>query len=305
MLSRRAKLLYWMSRYLERSNFTSRLLITTNELQLDLTLDDEISWKPLLTVVDLNKDYLKLNKKYSEQKVIDYFIYNKNNSSSIFNSLSRSKENSLVVRDILPEQSIIKLNELLIKFNKSINKKNSKKNNLKLLNSIILSSQNFMYSTDLEMQRNIDYQFLRLGRFLERTDMMIRILQSQVLRSKQHKKGYEYLTLEWINILKSISAFQAYRQYSQQDISISDIINFFLKTDTFPRSINWNLNQIERATYRISKKNDLIKNIKEIKTSINKYKIKSDDLDNFLLFLEKILKKIDNLNYQIQKNYFS
>jgi len=305
MLSRRAKLLYWMSRYLERSNFTSRLLITTNELQLDLTLDDEISWKPLLTVVDLNKDYLKLNKKYSEQKVIDYFIYNKNNSSSIFNSLSRSKENSLVVRDILPEQSIIKLNELLIKFNKSINKKNSKKNNLKLLNSIILGSQNFMYSTDLEMQRNIDYQFLRLGRFLERTDMMIRILQSQVLRSKQHKKGYEYLTLEWINILKSISAFQAYRQYSQQDISISDIINFFLKTDTFPRSINWNLNQIERATYRISKKNDLIKNIKEVKMSINKYKIKSDDLDNFLLFLEKILKKIDNLNYQIQKNYFS
>jgi uncharacterized alpha-E superfamily protein len=305
MLSRRAKLLYWMSRYLERSNFTSRLLITTNELQLDLTLDDEISWMPLLTVVDLNKDYLKLNKKYSEQKVIDYFIYNKNNSSSIFNSLSRSKENSLVVRDILPEQSIIKLNELLIKFNKSINKKNSKKNNLKLLNSIILGSQNFMYSTDLEMQRNIDYQFLRLGRFLERTDMMIRILQSQVLRSKQHKKGYEYLTLEWINILKSISAFQAYRQYSQQDISISDIINFFLKTDTFPRSINWNLNQIERATYRISKKNDLLKNIKEIKVGINKYKIKTDELDSFLFFLEKMLKKLDDLNDKIQKNYFS
>jgi uncharacterized alpha-E superfamily protein len=305
MLSRRAKLLYWMSRYLERSNFTSRLLITTNELQLDLTLDDEISWMPLLTVVDLNKDYLKLNKKYSEQKVIDYFIYNKNNSSSIFNSLSRSKENSLVVRDILPEQSIIKLNELLIKFNKSINKKNSKKNNLKLLNSIILGSQNFMYSTDLEMQRNIDYQFLRLGRFLERTDMMIRILQSQVLRSKQHKKGYEYLTLEWINILKSISAFQAYRQYSQQDISISDIINFFLKTDTFPRSINWNLNQIERATYRISKKNNLLKNIKEIKVGINKYKIKTDELDSFLFFLEKMLKKLDDLNDKIQKNYFS
>jgi uncharacterized alpha-E superfamily protein len=305
MLSRRAKLLYWMSRYLERSNFTSRLLITTNELQLDLTLDDEISWKPLLTVVDLNKDYLKLNKKYSEKKVIDYFIFNKNNSSSIFNSLSRSKENSLVVRDILPEQSIIKLNELLIKFNKSISKKNSKKNNLKLLNNVILGSQNFMYSTDLEMQRNIDYQFLRLGRFLERTDMMIRILQSQALRSKQHKKGYEYLTLEWINILKSISAFQAYRQYSQQDISISDIINFFLKTDTFPRSISWNLNQIERATYRISKKNDLIKNVKEIKASIKKYKIKTNDLDNFLFFLEKMLKKLDDLNNKIQKNYFS
>ena len=294
-----------MSRYLERSNFTSRLLITTSELQLDLALEDEISWKPLLTVMELNKDYLKLNKKYSERKIIDYFIKDKKNPSSLVNSLFYSKENSLVVRDILPEQSILKLNELLITFNKSIIKKNSKKNNLKLLYKIIQGSQNFMYSTDLEMQRNIDYQFLRLGRFLERTDMMIRILQTQVLRSKQHKKGYEYLTLEWINILKSISAFQAYRQYSQQDISISDIINFFLKTNTFPRSINWNLNQIERATYRISKKNDLIKNVKEIKKDINKYKIKTDNLDNFLLFLEKTLKKLNTLNNQIQKNYFS
>ena len=305
MLSRRAKLIFWMSRYLERSNFTSRLLITTSELQLDLSLENEISWKPLLTAMSLNKDYLRLNKKYSEKKIIEFFISNKENHSSIINSLNYSKENSLIVRDILPEQSILKLNELLIKFNKTINKKNSNKKNLKLLNSIIQGSQNFMYSTDLEMQRNIDYQFLGLGRFIERTDMLIRILQSQTLRSKQHKKGYEYLTLEWINILKSISAFQAYRQYSKKDISILDIIEFFLKTKIFPRSINWNLNQIERAIFRISKKNDLRKNIKEIQRDVNKFKVKSDDLDNFLLFLEKIQKKIVNLDNLVQKKYFS
>ena len=155
-----------MSRYLERSNFTSRLLITTSELQLDLALEDEISWKPLLTVMELNKDYLKLNKKYSERKIIDYFIKDKKNQSSLVNSLFYSKENSLVVRDILPEQSILKLNELLITFNKSIIKKNSKKNNLNLLNNIIQGSQNFMYSTDLEMQRNIDYQFLIISSFI-------------------------------------------------------------------------------------------------------------------------------------------
>ena len=305
MLSRRAKLIFWMSRYLERSNFTSRLLITTCELQLDLSLENEISWKPLLTAMSLDKDFLKLNKKYSEKKIIEFFISNKENHSSIINSLNYSKENSLIVRDILPEQSILKLNELLIKFNKTINRKNSNKKNLKLLNSIIQGSQNFMYSTDLEMQRNIDYQFLGLGRFIERTDMLIRILQSQTLRSKQHKKGYEYLTLEWINILKSISAFQAYRQHSKKDISILDIIEFFLNTKIFPRSINWNLNQIERAIFRISKKNDLTKNIKEIQRDVNNFKVKSDDLDNFLIFLEKIQKKIVNLDNLVQKKYFS
>ena len=148
-----------MSRYLERSNFTSRLLITTSELQLDLSLDDEISWKPLLTVTNLNKDYLKLNKKYSEKKTIEYFIFNKLNSSSIFNSLNISQQNSLVIRDVLPEQSIIKLNDLIIKFNKNIKTTKNKNNYVKLLNGIIQGSQNFMYSTDMEMQRNISQLF--------------------------------------------------------------------------------------------------------------------------------------------------
>ena len=294
-----------MSRYLERSNFTSRLLITTSELQLDLSLDDEISWKPLLTVTNLNKDYLKLNKKYSEKKIIKYFIFNKLNSSSIFNCLNISQQNSLVIRDVLPEQSIIKLNDLIIKFNKNFKITKNKKNYVKLLNGIIQGSQNFMYSTDMEMQRNLEYQFLRLGRFIERTDMMIRILKSQSLRSKQHKKGYEYLTLEWINILKSISAFQAYRQYSKQDITVSDIISFFLKADIFPRSVSWNLNQIERALYRVSKKNELIKKIKYLNKKVQKFNIKTDDMDNLLLFLEKTLKELSQLSYNIEKKYFS
>jgi uncharacterized alpha-E superfamily protein len=205
----------------------------------------------------------------------------------------------------LPEQSVIKLNELFLSFNKSITKNLNKNKYLDLLKSVIQGSQNFMYSTDLEMQRNMDYQFLRLGRFIERSDMMVRILQTQTLRSKEHNKDYEYLTLEWINILKSISAFQAYRQYSNQDISISDIINFFLKTETFPRSVMWNLNQIERAIYRISNKNELLKEIKEIKKNVKKYKVQIDKLDKLLIFLAQIIKKITLLDEKIQKYYFS
>ncbi|NCX65051.1 MAG: alpha-E domain-containing protein, partial [Proteobacteria bacterium] len=296
MLSRRAKLTYWMSRYLERSNFTSRLLISTNELQIDLYLNDEIAWKPLLSVLGLTKDFTKVKRKINEKNIMKYFISEKINPSSIISCLQFSKENSLIVRDRLPEQSVIKLNELFLSFNKSITKNLSKNKYLDLLRSVIQGSQNFMYSTDLEMQRNMDYQFLRLGRFIERSDMMVRILQTQTLRSKEHNKDYEYLTLEWINILKSISAFQAYRQYSNQDISISDIINFFLKTETFPRSVMWNLNQIERAIYRISNKNELLKEIKEIKKNVKKYKVQIDKLDKLLIFLAQIIKKITLLD---------
>lgn len=305
MLSRRAKLTYWMSRYLERTNFTSRLLISTNELQIDLYLNDEIAWKPFLSVLGLSKDFTKVKRKINEKNIMKYFISDKINPSSIISCLQFSKENSLIIRDRLPEQSVIKLNELFLSFNKSITKNLNKNKYLDLLKSVIQGSQNFMYSTDLEMQRNMDYQFLRLGRFIERSDMMVRILQTQTLRSKEHSKDYEYLTLEWINILKSISAFQAYRQYSKQDISISDIINFFLKTETFPRSIMWNLNQIERAFFRITKNREFMKEIKNIKKDIKKYVIKIEKLDHLLLFLEQTIKRIANLDKKIEKKYFS
>jgi uncharacterized alpha-E superfamily protein len=305
MLSRRAKLTYWMSRYLERSNFTSRLLTSTNELQIDLYLNDEVAWKPLLVILGTTKDFSKNKKEINKKNIMTYFISNKLNSSSVLSCLSYAKENSLIIRDRLPEQSIIKINELLISFNNSISKNLNKNNYVPILKNVIQGSQNFMYSSDLEMQRDTDYQFLKLGRYIERSDMMIRILQTQILRSKEHSKNYEYLTLEWINILKSISAFQAYRHYSKNDISISDIINFFLKTETFPRSIMWNLNQIERAFFRITKNKEFMKEIKNIKKDIKKYVIKIEKLDNLLLFLEQTIKRITNLDKKIEKRYFS
>ena len=305
MLSRRAKLTYWMSRYLERSNFTSRLLTSTNELQIDLYLNDQVAWKPLLVILGTTKDFSKNKKEINKENIMTYFISNKFNSSSILSCLSYAKENSLIIRDRLPEQSIIKINELLISFNNSISKNLNKNNYVPILKNVIQGSQNFMYSSDLEMQRDTDYQFLKLGRYIERSDMMIRILQTQILRSKEHSKNYEYLTLEWINILKSISAFQAYRHYSKNDISISDIINFFLKTETFPRSIMWNLNQIERALFRITKNKEFMKEIKNIKKDIKKYVIKIEKLDNLLLFLEQTIKRITSLDKKIEKKYFS
>lgn len=305
MLSRRAKLTYWMSRYLERSNFTSRLLTSTNELQIDLYLNDQVAWKPLLIILGTTKDFSKNKKEINKKNIMTYFISNKLNSSSLLSCLSYAKENSLIIRDRLPEQSIIKINELLISFNNSISKNLNKNNYVPILKNVIQGSQNFMYSSDLEMQRDTDYQFLKLGRYIERSDMMIRILQTQILRSKEHSKNYEYLTLEWINILKSISAFQAYRHYSKNDISISDIINFFLKTETFPRSIMWNLNQIERAFFRITKNKEFMKEIKNIKKDIKKYVIKIEKLDHLLLFLEQTIKRITNLDKKIEKKYFS
>jgi len=57
--------------------------------------------------------------------------------------------------------------------------------------------------------------------------------------------------------------------------------------------------------YRISKKNDLIKKIKYLNKKVEKFNIKNDDIDSLLLFLEKILKEISELSYNVEKKYFS
>ena len=106
--------------------------------------------------------------------------------------------------------------------------------------------------------------------------------------------------------LKIYSAFQAYRHHSKNDISISDIVNFFLKTETFPRSVMWNFKSNRKSNFlEFSNKKEFVKDLGILKKMNKKYSIKIDKLDNLLIFLEDVLKRISNLDKKVEKYYFS
>ena len=93
MLSRSAKHLYWLARYIERTENIARMIDVNLELILDYPVDHSLNWKPLIDTLDANQYYEKKYKKYNEDNVLSFLFEGTNNSSSIKNCLDMGKYN--------------------------------------------------------------------------------------------------------------------------------------------------------------------------------------------------------------------
>ena len=65
MLSRSAKHLYWLARYIERCENIARMVDVNLELILDFPIDHSLNWKSLIDTLDINYIY---GKKYKNAK---------------------------------------------------------------------------------------------------------------------------------------------------------------------------------------------------------------------------------------------
>ena len=84
-----------------------------------------------------------------------------------------------------------------------------------------------------------EYQFIKLGRFIERADMVSNGENNRLSNFKEKKQDgvdSEFYNIEWASILRSLSAYESF-MISKGNISKAEIIEFLIKSHEFPRSI--------------------------------------------------------------------
>ena len=77
MLSRSAKHLYWLARYVERAENIARMIDVNLELILDFPDDHSLNWKPLIDTLDINDLFESKYKKYNENNVLNFLFEDK------------------------------------------------------------------------------------------------------------------------------------------------------------------------------------------------------------------------------------
>ena len=112
MLSRVANKLFWTGRYLERSEDSSKLLISSSNLILDLPEKSQVKWEILLSIFDYDSLFDALEKERSEYNIIKFLISDSLNLNSILRNISMMRENIRTTRDALPYESWEYVNEL-------------------------------------------------------------------------------------------------------------------------------------------------------------------------------------------------
>ncbi len=251
MLARVAENLYWMARYLERAEDTARLINATTMMLMDMPRGASFGWDALLTVAGLDELFKTHYQEATEAAVMNFLIKDERNPSSIFACIHLARENTRSFREVLPRESWEWVNEMYLYANAHLTHALDRRKRFEVLTELIRRRQAVIGMLSGSMSRDEAFQFLRLGRNVERADMTSRVLDvSHALNLP--REGSQYFDLIWVSALQSLSAHQMYRRHVSIRAKGSKVLAFLLNDPTFPRSVRHCLNEIRSALNELS-----------------------------------------------------
>lgn len=247
MLSRVAENVYWLARYLERAENMARLVNVNANLLLDLPPKYRPGWLALIDITGSRERFDAREKRAEERDIVHFLVADLENPGSIFSSVSSARENARTLRDVLPNEVLEHMNELFMEIKEELPAALSKRTRFRFLQGIIRGMQALTGEFDGAMSRNDAFTLLMLGRNLERADMTSRIID---VRSAQplpaDAPGFQpFETIQWLNLLKSLSGYQMYRLSQRTRVSRSAVLDFVLRDLHFPRACLFCLKEVE------------------------------------------------------------
>jgi uncharacterized alpha-E superfamily protein len=251
MLARVAENVYWLSRYLERAENTARIIGVNTNLLLDLPGGIAPGWLPL---VDISGNRAQFDARHggkagSERDVVHFLIADAENAGSICSSLRAARENARTLRESLPTEAWELLNQFFSEFSSNLGTGTTKRTRFEFLKRIVITLQTIAGMVDGTMNRNDAYTFMMLGRNLERADMSSRIVdvRSAQLLPAETPELRPFESVQWMSVLKSLSGYQMYRLKMRTRVNRTDVLQFLLRDDEFPRSCQFCLAQLEKS----------------------------------------------------------
>lgn len=248
MLSRVAERVYWLGRFMERAENTARLLLVRHHSVMDLPKEVQPGWDLLLQVLDAEQDFAALPGAATEKNIISFLFGERENPSSIISSLTSARENMRTTREILPSETWERVNSLYLSVARRSNKSLPRSMRHSVLNNIVQSCQQVTGMLDGSMNHDAAYQFVRLGRNIERADMSTRIIDAAsagLMGNIDELSPFQNVL--WISVLQSLSAYQMYRLDVRGTVNRKDVLTFLFQSTVFPRAIAHSLLQIENS----------------------------------------------------------
>jgi uncharacterized alpha-E superfamily protein len=259
MLSRLAENLYWHGRYMERAEGLARLVNVNAHLNLDLPGKLAPEWEPLVRITGNSELFDELYESAGERDVARFLIVDERNPGSLRSSLTMARENMRSARDLLPREVWEQTNRLYLRISDRISGNLSKRRRYEALAELIDGAQQLAGMLMGTMSQDYAYDFLLLGRYLERADVTTRILDVRAddLLSAQVDELPAFSSLQWMSVLKSLSAHQMYRRHVRVRVNGPDVLAFLLRDRLFPRSVVFCLKAAESLLDGLPAQDDL------------------------------------------------
>jgi uncharacterized alpha-E superfamily protein len=107
----------------------------------------------------------------------------------------------------------------------------------------------FQGVSDSTMSHGEGWQFIQVGRYIERasaTALLLEAYHDDLWMLQEHiPEGTEYL--EWMGLLRSATAFEAYCKVYTADVTPDRVLEFLLLDEDFPHSVRFSIDTLQCA----------------------------------------------------------
>ena len=302
MLSRVADNLYWMSRYLERAEHAARV----TGVHLNLMLEHEPAsqgrrWWLVLAALG-NQDPVDVDAFDAAQTyALDQMV----------TSINAARENARQVREEISSEMWEQLNRLYHESKRMSTPERWGAQPHDLLFKVMQSSHQFQGVTDSTMIHGEGWQFIQVGRFMERVQATARLIDlhfGEFFRESSEAKNVSE-HMEWIGLLRSCTAFEAYCKVYTAELRPERVAEFLLLNAEFPHSVRFAVDQLRKSLDAVrdaaNRKSDRLGKLAGRLTSTLSYTPLEEIMSNLHEFSLNIRRLCGNIHTGIYQVYIT
>lgn len=271
MLSRVADCLYWLSRYLERAEHTARLI----DVNLNLMLDQSPAvsgprWFRLQACLIPAPAAVGGSDPSGAARALAFDLLHRasfasclaaarENARAIVACLAASRENARQVRESISSEMWQQLNRLFLDLRKTDLEAAWDAQPHDFFQAIDTGAQHFRGVTDGTMCHDEGWHFLRVGQFLERATSLATLLDVigvELLNPNRPESPRED-HLEWLGLLRSCVATEAYSRSQSAELRPERIVQFLLLDPSFPHALRFAVDRVGESLTAISEATQL------------------------------------------------
>lgn len=241
MLGKTAGGLYWMFRFLERSENTARLIEAGFRIALTRSKDPASEWKSVLTTAGVRSGYDSKYDVYAATNALDYLLRDIDNPSSVISSIENARTNARLVRTALTTEVWEAVNESWMGLKAALKKPVKETELPALLGEIRRHTALVRGALHGTMLRTDVFDFTQIGTAIERADSTARIIDVKyyTLLPSASAIGSTLDNVQWETILRSVSAHRSFKWLNNHDVSPASISEFLILDPRFPRSLSF------------------------------------------------------------------
>jgi uncharacterized alpha-E superfamily protein len=299
MLSRVADSLYWMSRYFERADNASRVLKATYGLILNpAKFSTEERW--FRAVSSLAPGAASNN--VDPQRALFLLVADPEGAFSIVKCIGGARENARQVREEISSEMWEHLNRLFHDVTGSELQANDDAGAMRIVTLVREGSYRFHGVTAATMNHDEAWHFIQLGKYIERACNLCVLLDAYFAVDKHADD------LDWVGLLSSCAAFEAYCKACTAELKPDRIANFLLLKPEFPYSVRYSLDRMHEAltaisTLSLSRRTDQIERLIGRLRSMVAYVQVSDVIRNLHKYLGEIIEQCRDLHAAVHEVY--